>query len=293
MNKIYIKIPANAIAGGVESLYQLSDAINNVGGNSIIIWDRNLSNPVPNVYSGYNIKYGENVEDNEKNLIIYPEVWTEQIFEFKKIKKSIWWLSVDNNHNRFKDFQNENILHLYQSFYALDFLLKNNAKSYLPMFDYISESYLLENFDTNFKEDIVVYNPAKGINFTDEIINENKDITFIPIKGMNNRQIIDLLKISKIYIDFGNHPGRDRIPREAAYLGNLIVTNYQGSSKFYNDIPIPNKYKFHNHKNLNIVFKDFFLNYNTLINELELYRSLIKNQKEQLYNLCKQTFNIP
>jgi hypothetical protein len=37
--KVYINIPAQAIAGGVESLFQLADAINNNGGESIVLWD--------------------------------------------------------------------------------------------------------------------------------------------------------------------------------------------------------------------------------------------------------------
>jgi hypothetical protein len=43
-----------------------------------------------------------------------------------------------------------------------------------------------------------------------------------------------------VYIDFGNHPGRDRIPREAAAMGCVVITNRRGSAENDVDIPIPN-----------------------------------------------------
>ena len=43
-------------------------------------------------------------------------------------------------------------------------------------------------------------------------------------------QIIQILSRSKIYIDFGFHPGVDHLPREAAILKNCIITNKEGSA---------------------------------------------------------------
>ena len=45
-------------------------------------------------------------------------------------------------------------------------------------------------------------------------------------------------------MDFGYHPGKDRMPREAALFGNCIITNQKGSAKNNLDIPIKSKYKF-------------------------------------------------
>ena len=39
-------------------------------------------------------------------------------------------------------------------------------------------------------------------------------------------------------MDFGFHPGQDRLPREAALLKNCIITNREGSAAFYKDVPI-------------------------------------------------------
>ena len=52
-----------------------------------------------------------------------------------------------------------------------------------------------------------------------------------------------MLQRSKIYIDFGPHPGMDRIPREAALAGCLVITNSEGAAGFQSDVPILPKYK--------------------------------------------------
>jgi hypothetical protein len=290
-NKIYVRIPVNTVAGGVESLYQLVDAINNTTGNAYIVFDYLIDNPIPEKYLHYNVKYTDNVEDFENNYIIYPEVWTQLIGEFKNLKNCIWWLSVDNNDDKFKDFQNPNIYHFYQSNYALIHLLNNKAKNYMPLFDYISPKYLDTTFDISKKENMVCYNPAKGMEITNEIIVKNSNVKFVPISGMSENQIIDLLKISKIYIDFGKHPGKDRIPRETAWLGNCVITNKKGSAYFYNDVPVNDNYKTEDIDILSNLIQDCFNNYEKHINNFSIYRSSIKNQKEQLYNQVKQLFN--
>jgi hypothetical protein len=288
--KVYINIPAQAIAGGVESLFQLADAINNVGGESIILWDIQYGDPIPGKYKHYNVQHSTEVEDTSDNWIIYPEVWTEKLHTYKNVKKAIWWLSVDNNHGKFQDFSNSSITHFYQSFYALDFLQKNGVEKYLPLFDYIPAKYTESTYDVSEKKNIVCYNPVKGLEITNQIKSLNPDIQFVPIVGMEESQIIDLLKTSKIYIDFGHHPGRDRIPRESAILGNCVITNSKGAAGFYNDIPASKQYKTSNVEEIGTAIRNCFENFESVINEYSIYRSSIRNQKEQLHNLVKQYF---
>ena len=288
--KVYINIPAQAVAGGVESLFQLADAINNIGGESIVLWDIQHIDPIPAKYKHYNIQHSKKVEDTSDNWIIYPEVWTEKLDSYKNMKKAIWWLSVDNNHGKFKDFSNSNITHFYQSFYALDFLQKNGVEKYLPLFDYIHAKYTKSEYDISSKRNIVCYNPAKGLEITNQIKSLNPDIEFVPIVGMEESNIIDLLKTSKVYIDFGHHPGRDRIPRESAILGNCVITNSKGSAGFYNDIPIDSRFKSSNVEEIGNSIRYCFENFESVINQYSIYRSSVKNQKEQLYNLTKQYF---
>jgi hypothetical protein len=288
--KVYVNIPANEIAGGVESLYQLVDAINTNGGYACVIWDRSIPDPIPSKYSHYKIIHGDPVEDSPENWVIYPEVWTEKLNTYPNMKNAIWWLSVDNNHGKFQDFSNSSITHFYQSFYALNFLQKNGVEKYLPLFDYIHAKYTDSTYDISQKQNIVCYNPVKGLGITNQIKSLNPDINFTPIVGMEESQIIDLLKISKAYIDFGHHPGRDRIPRESAILGNCVITNSLGAAGFYNDIPVGKQYKTDNVEEIGTSIRNCFENFESVIDEFSIYRSSIKNQKEQLHNLVKQYF---
>lgn len=288
--KIYINIPANVVAGGVESLYQLADALRQIGKESYVIFDSDFETSIPEKYKHYDIHITTKVEDNEINWIIYPEVWTNRIDEYRNLKKAIWWLSVDNNHGQFREWYREDITHFYQSYYAMSYIINNNAPYYLPIFDYINSKYILNDFTYQTKQNIVCYNPAKGQHITNEIIRSNHDIKFIPLINMTEEEIIDTLKLSKIYIDFGNHPGRDRIPREAAILHNCIITNFIGSSMFYNDVPIKIKYKTDNHEGIGNLINDCFNNFETHISNFELYRTFIKEQQQQTFNQIKQIF---
>jgi hypothetical protein len=288
--KVYVNIPAAAEAGGCEALYQLVDAVNNCGGYSSIIWDRIVSNPVPDKYAHYNVRYGDVIEDSEENWVIYPEVWTEKIHTFKNMKKGIWWLSVNNNHNRFNEWENDKIHHFYQSNYALQHLLRNNVSYYNPLFDYINDKYVSNGFDLTLKENIVCYNPAKGREITNRIINMNYDIKFVPLVNMSENEVIKTLSKSKVYIDFGHHPGKDRIPRESAILNNCVITNYEGACHYHNDVPIIKRYKFNRVENVGEVIRDCFENFDQNLSNFYQYRNIIKNQKEEFINQVKQLF---
>jgi len=183
---------------------------------------------------------------------------------------------------------------LYQSYYALHFLQNNNAIYYQPLFDYINDNFIKESLNTTFvKEDIVCYNPRKGIEYTSEIVKMMPDVQFVPLFNMSREQVIETLKKSKVYIDFGFHPGKDKFPREAALMNNCVIAGFRGSAMFYNDVPIdPLKYKF-NVDDLSEVpnaIRDCLNNYDERIKDFALYKNVVLNQKEEATNHIKQIF---
>ena len=60
---------------------------------------------------------------------------------------------------------------------------------------------------------------------------------------MTPSQVADLFASAKIYIDFGHHPGKDRLPREAAMAGCCVITGRHGSARYFDDVSIPDEYK--------------------------------------------------
>jgi len=186
--------------------------------------------------------------------------------------------------------------HFVQSYYALNYLKVkgiNESKIYY-LSDYLNMAFLKIQTDLSKKENIVAYNPKKGYVFTQKIISYAKDIKFIPLVNMTREEVIKTLQRAKVYIDFGNHPGKDRIPREAAILGCCVITGKRGSAGFFEDIPIPDAYKFDD-KEENIPrivekIKDCFENFEERHKDFEYYRNVIRNGPQKFVEDLKQIF---
>ncbi len=53
------------------------------------------SDLVPDKFSIYDVEAAGEICDDESNVLIVPEIFTFFLYKFKKIRKIIWWLSVD------------------------------------------------------------------------------------------------------------------------------------------------------------------------------------------------------
>lgn len=102
---------------------------------------------------------------------------------------------------------------------------------------------------------------------------------------MAEKQMILNMQLAKIYIDFGHHPGMDRIPREAALCGCCIVTNRDGSVAYSEDVPIDDEYKFENVTEqideIAALLESICENYNMHSTKFDDYRVFINAQKDQ------------
>jgi hypothetical protein len=235
--------------------------------------------------------------ENRINLLLYKSV--NKIFKilFKKpllnfditseeiLKKLIELYDYKKDQSlRLADF------YLFQSYYAIEHFKELNPKYYLS--DYLNDDFLKAQTDLTKKENIVVYNPNKGFAFTKKIIKNGKDVRFIPLINMSRDEVIKTLQKAKVYIDFGNHPGKDRIPREAAILGCCVITGKRGSAAFFEDVPIPDEYKFED-KEENIPkivkkIKDCFENFDECCKDFEYYRQVIRSEPQKfIYDLKK------
>ena len=160
--------------------------------------------------------------------------------------------------------------------------------------EYLNEDFLKTQTDLTKKENIVVYNPKKGLAFTQKILKKAKDIKFVPLINMSRDKVIKTLQKAKVYIDFGNHPGKDRIPREAVILGCCVITGKRGSAAFFEDVPIPDEYKYEDREeNIPKIvdkIKDCFENYEGRYKDFEHYRQIIKNEPQKFVEDLKKIF---
>ncbi len=198
------------------------------------------------------------------------------------------------------NYRNDNLLQL------ADFYMTNSYRGmqwfkdlkplyYIPDF-YVNIQFIQESLKISLtnKKNIVLYNPKKGFQFTKKIIRLAKDISFIPIQGMRRNEVINLMKEAKVYIDFGHFPGPERIPKEAAILGCCVITSKRGSAAFFEDVSIPDEYKFEDRKeNIPKIIekiKDCFENFEERYENFDYYRQIIKNGPQKFIDDLRNTF---
>ena len=297
--RIYlIHAPGNGVTGGVESLHQLGAAINFNGGEAYMCYypyDNAFSKP--DKFSIYEVN--EKIFcDTENTIHIFPETLTKLSRKVNKGRCCIFWLSIDNYYykkdhysfferitkfygslftKRLPFFLMKDYIHLLQSEYSRQHLL---GKKFEKIFigDYIH--YEDASCNTDKKELRVLYNPAKGFHITKDLIQKNPDLEFIPLAGYSLKELQRIMNSSAIYIDFGNHPGRDRLPREFVLKGGIVITGKRGSASNEIDIPIPQKYKFDTdnadfHQQFQILVKEISKNNEISQREMRNYRNIV------------------
>lgn len=192
-----------------------------------------------------------------------------------------------------KAFSKLDIVSAYQSEYAQFFLQSNGFKEMIPLKDFINSDHIGQ-FDKRGRESIVLYNPKKGYKFTKRLIAQAPDINWVPISNMTRKQVIELMNKSKVYIDFGFHPGKDRLPRECAMNGLCIITGSRGSAGFFEDVWLENKYKFDenkcNYSEIISRIRETLDNYDSAIDDFALYRMRISLEKGEFERQVKEYF---
>ena len=329
-HKIYVLCPIGTKTGGTELLHQLVYQINQIAHKQIAhivyLGDLNEVKPAPafKEYIGSDWLTLNDVEDSNENVIVIPETSLMEFNKFKNAKRYIWWLSVDNfyNTNYFSRlYRQYGLLHtlsgylkgvfknrtkcikkadinMYQSYYAKVFLRNNKIPdtklAYLS--DYVNDLYTADVNKAlqHAKKDIILYNPKKGYEFTSKLIAASPSLCWVPLINLTNDEVKEKLISSKIYVDFGTHPGKDRFPREAAISGCCILTDKKGAAKFSEDVRIPEEYKFED-KDENVSriidkIKFCLTNYNDVIKDFGSYREYILGEKKSFKSDCEKIF---
>jgi len=204
----------------------------------------------------YNVPVVESVSDSADNIFVYPEMMVSALSEIKEqlpsSKHILWWLSVDNA-NMTQEMEriisnDSGLIHFVQSYYALDYVknslnITDDRLFYLS--DYLNSVYLnMDCEEKNSRDDTVLFNPRKGYERTSRLIKHSDHrVKWQALSGMAPEEIPGVLQKAKVYIDFGNHPGKDRFPREAVSCGLRIITGRKGAAANDKDIPIPDELK--------------------------------------------------
>lgn len=336
MNKVYISCPANFYTGGPTLAHQLCYTLRQNGVDAYMWYFGSKkflrsNNPVHKFYKSFNNPYVmEAPQDIKANVIVAVETNVSVLLKYRNAQKMIWWMSVDNyflvmssflstvktrffnfkpsmeyckrfwKKKRYQVIYNKDIVHLVQSEYARQFLIGEKVAPEMikDLSDYLEDEVLKINIDTTIERDekTVLYNPKKGIEFTQKLMQELPDLNWKPIVNMTKQDVIDTLCRAELYIDFGNHPGKDRFPREAVLCGCCIITGTNGSAANDVDIPISRSYKFDAiDSNLSVISQKirFVLNnYQSCIKDFEAYKRKILDEKQVFLQQALNIFRI-
>lgn len=307
---IYIYCPTIiTVTGGTELLHQLGDKLNALNiENYLVYCDDPAGSKIEAAFVKYNYKVARKVIDSSENLLIVPETGISFSNRFHKINKAIWWESVDNYtgscknktsllkhiYHKLKFFKDrcthKQDIHFVQSYYAQEWIMKYwhvDKKKIFPLSDYLNSSFISDASNSNsIRSNIVLYNPKKGFEFTKKIIEycSGGSYSFVPIQGMKPSEVSQLMRKSKLYIDFGNHPGKDRMPREAAISGCCVITGKRGAAANPCDIEIEDEFKFNDDQNLLPRIKEmieYVMNdFEKATSRMEPYRKKIKLEEK-------------
>ena len=96
MMKIFIISPYKK-TGGPRSLHQLGNKLVSQGLDVYMYYGYRGNHTKTNqiLYPDSHVKIADSIEDRKENVIITPESDTGWLLRLKKIKKVIWWLSLD------------------------------------------------------------------------------------------------------------------------------------------------------------------------------------------------------
>lgn len=292
--KVYVLAPGNYSSGGPESLHQLCSQLINCNINALMYYVCSnpkrfrADNPVHENLTKYHLPYTLELEDEEQNIVIIPEAFSKYLYCTKKIRRVLWWLSVDIYIKGLRDLmekqfsnplaepmpkffyfyrEGEDIEHWGQSEYVRQFLELNGIEGSTNIETPMSHTFLsqAEHIDLSQKENIVAFNPKKDTEIAEKIIAAAPDIDWRRIQDMTPEEVRALLTKMKVYMDFGNFPGRERLPREAALSGCVVITGRRGAAANDIDVNIPDEFKFDTNtldakqvvKKIREVFEDF------------------------------------
>jgi len=251
-----------AVSGGPEAIHQLSDAIAGFGGEVVIAYygaqmgisieDALIScsysgSPTPSAYRDYRSFTAARIPLTSRSLVIFPEPVIGWAMPHRPFTQAIWWLSVDNalikspalsyESHRQQFFQTPHLIHFYQSDYARDFLTKGGAKKIYPLADYTAERFHQSSKSVT-RDQSITYFPRKGGALASVFFDSHPELNRVPVENMTPDAVHETLRKSQIYIDFGHHPGKDRVPREAALSGNIVFLHERGAAAFHMDHPL-------------------------------------------------------
>jgi hypothetical protein len=138
------------------------------------------------------------------------------------------------------------LIHLCQSHYAHDFLTRLHVRPLLMLTDFLTDDAFTPGPPSG-RLPMVAYNPKRVSDAMRRLMKQAGQHIWLPLENMDKTALAEVLREVRVYVDIGHHPGRDRIPREAASCGAVVITGRQGAAGFAGDMPLPGRFRLNDH----------------------------------------------
>jgi hypothetical protein len=191
--------------------------------------------------------------------------------------------------------KDRDVVHLVQSSYAWAFVATRFDVVPSLVSDYTPNAEFQGALQVPRNRHLVTYNPAKGGHIIEAVKAKcPPSIEWRPIAGMTRAEVVATLQGCGVYLDLGHHPGKDRMPREAALSGALSVVARRGSGAFYADVPVPWEHKITPGEGevtaAAAILPQLIENFDTEVAKQDSYRVAILNERSKFKNEVEDVF---
>lgn len=200
--------------------------------------------------------------------------------EFSKSKFNIW---------------TEDYIHISNSHFVANYCMHRGAKKSFVLLNPIRNEFYNKEANLNSRTETILFGPKTPkllVLFARIFLKEFK---IIQLRHIPFKKVYKLMSKSLVFAEFGNNPGRDRMPREAAMLGCIVFMNTRGSNALKEDYNIDNQYKIIdkliNYPHIIKEIRKAAQNYKIQISDFDQFRKQLKNEKANFDNEVKSVFS--
>ncbi|HEU5006861.1 MAG TPA: glycosyltransferase [Jatrophihabitantaceae bacterium] len=247
--RIHIVCPSDEPSGSAESLHQFGRAAATLGYDTRIAYGGDpIFGAVPSAFRPYGLRNDQDVADGPDVLALAAHTDVAALEHLGAAHKLVWWLRLDPAAEAEVEraLAVPGAIHLAQSEYARRFLAERGVEAKL-VGDYVARSFVdrASAMMPAEKLNTVLYNADATDAFTPQLIAASQGVLqWVPVTGLSRDDVAELMAYSKIYVDFGAHAGRTRLPREALAAGCVVVTGRRGAAGNSVDLALPDGFQF-------------------------------------------------
>jgi len=247
--RIHIVCPSDEVTGSAESLHQFGRAAATLGWDARIAYGGDpIFGAVASAFRSYGLRNDQDVADEPDVLVLAAHTDVSAVTHLTQARKLIWWLRLDEIATDVNEaaLAVPDAVHLAQSEHARSFLAARGVEASV-VGDYVPAAFIARAtaLIPAAKLDTVLYNPDPSDRFTPRLIEASTGVLqWVPVSGLGRDEVAELMAYSKVYVDFGAHPGRTRLPREALAAGCVVVTGRRGAASNGTDLPLPEGFAF-------------------------------------------------